>query len=283
MIPELNKSVRFDPGYASTLTESDLDHQAYSLERLIAAGRGVGHPHNHPLAAVHKTEYNQRLKFDLESIIHGYTDVLEKFQADVAGFAALMEIKAPVTEDEYSAICHYAHSVIAAEEIPAFLRQAGDVDREFVLPETYLTKQQAFSAKRADLLSRWNENFLRMDMNFYREKYDQANRKFFGKGKALASLTAELQAFATFTVETDRIPVYLTDIAFYQQEAQEIVDAEAELSYEWKQILKDHFTAEALQAYKSGVKRQLQIMSQFSEQIRKLEAAGTLKSCIQQR
>ena len=281
MIPELNKSVRFDHGYASTLTESDLDHQAYSLERLIAAGRGVGHPHNHPLAAVHKTEYNQRLKFDLESIIHGYTDVLEKFQADVAGFAALMEIKAPVTEDEYSAICHYAHSVIAAEEIPAFLRQAGDVDREFVLPETYLTKQQAFSAKRADLLSRWNENFLRMDMNFYREKYDQANRKFFGKGKALASLTAELQAFATFTVETDRIPVYLTDIAFYQQEAQEIVDAEAELSYEWKQILKDHFTAEALQAYKSGVKRQLQIMSQFSEQIRKLEAVGTLKSCIQ--
>jgi len=281
MIPELNKSVRFDHGYASTLTESDLDHQAYSLERLIAAGRGVGHPHNHPLAAVHKTEYNQRLKFDLESIIHGYTDVLEKFQADVAGFAALMEIKAPVTEDEYGAICHYAHSVIAAEEIPAFLRQAGDVDREFVLPETYLTKQQAFSAKRADLLSRWNENFLRMDMNSYREKYDQANRKFFGKGKALASLTAELQAFATFTVETDRIPVYLTDIAFYQQEAQEIVDAEAELSYEWKQILRDHSTTETLQAYKSGVKRQMQIMSQFSGQIQKLEAAGTLKSCIQ--
>lgn len=281
MIPELNKRVRFDHAYASTLTESDLDHQVYSLERLIAAGKGVGHPHNHPLTAVHKTEYDQRLKFDLESIIHTYIDALKKFQADVTGFAALMEIKAPVTEDEYRDIYHCAHSVIAAEEIPSFLRQADDVDREFILPETYLIKQQVFSVKQADFLSKWNENFLRMDMSSYREKYDQANKKFFGKGKALASLTGELQAFATFTVETDRIPVYLTDIAFYQQEAQEMATAGAELSYEWKQILQPHFTTEALHAYKIKLKKQLQTMSQFSEQIRVLEASDTLQACIQ--
>lgn len=281
MIPELNKSVRFDHSYAGRLTESDLDHQAYSLERLIAAGKGVGHPHNHPLMAVHKTDYSQRLKFDLESIIYAYTDALKKYHADVTDFVELMEIKAPVTEEEYRNICNYAHSVIAAEEIPAFLREAGNVDREFAAPEDYLTKHQVFSVKQADFLSKWNENFLRMDMNSYREKYDQANRKFFGKGKAMASLTAELQAFAAFTVETDRIPVYLTDITFYQQEVQELSAAETELSYEWRQILKSCFTAEALQAYKNGVKRQLQIMSQFSDQIRKLESAGNLKPCIQ--
>ena len=281
MIPELNKSVRFDHAYVGTLTASDLDHQAYSLERLIAAGKGVGHPHHHPLMAVHNTEYSQRLKFDLESVIRAYAEALKKFQADVNGFAALMEIKAPVTEDEYRDICNYAQSVIAAEEIPAFLRQSSNVDREFVMPETYLTKRQAFSVRQADFPSKWNENFLRMDMKPYREKYDQANKKFFGKGKALASLTAELQAFAAFAVETDRIPVYLTDITIYQQEVQEMSAAEAELSYEWKQILKVYDTADALQSYKDRIKSQLQIMSQFSEQIRKLESAGTLESCIQ--
>lgn len=281
MIPELNKSVRFDHAYVGTLTESDLDHQAYSLERLIAAGKGVGHPHHHPLMAIHNTEYSQRLKFDLESVIRAYAEALKKFQADVNGFAALMEIKAPVTEDEYRDICNYAQSVIAAEEIPAFLRQSSNVDREFVMPETYLTKRQAFSVRQADFPSKWNENFLRMDMKPYREKYDQANKKFFGKGKTLASLTAELQAFAAFAVETDRIPVYLTDITIYQQEVQEMSAAEAELSYEWKQILKVYDTADALQSYKDRIKSQLQIMSQFSEQIRKFESAGTLESCIQ--
>ena len=118
-------------------------------------------------------------------------------------------------------------------------------------------------------------------MKPYREKYDQANKKFFGKGKTLASLTAELQAFAAFAVETDRIPVYLTDITIYQQEVQEMSAAEAELSYEWKQILKVYDTADALQSYKDRIKSQLQIMSQFSEQIRKFESAGTLESCIQ--
>lgn len=150
-----------------------------------------------------------------------------------------------------------------------------------MVPENYLTKQQGFSAKQVDFLAKWNENFLHMDMNFYREKYDQANKKFFGKGKALASLTAELQAFAAFAVETDRIPVYLTDITIYQQEVKEMATAEAELAYEWKQILKEYPTKTALQDYKNGVKKQLQMMSQFSDQIRRLETAGTLENCIQ--
>lgn len=281
MVPELNKNVCFDHAYACTLTERDLDHQAYSLERLVAAGKGVGHPHHHPLMAIHKTEYSQHLKFDLESIIRAYTNALKEFQAEVTGFAVMMEAKIPETEDEYRNICNYARSFMEAEEIPAFLRQADNVDHEFMSPETYLKKQHDFSVRQEDFLSKWNKNFLRMDMNSYREKYDQANKKFFGRGKALALLAAELQAYASFTIETDRIPVYLTDIDFYQQEVQELTVVETELSYEWKQILKVYVTEENLQAYKNRVKRQLQMISQFSDQIRKFEAAGILKSCIQ--
>ena len=280
-IPELNRSVFFDRSDAGALTESDLDHQVHSLGRLIAAGKGIGHPHNHPLTAVHKTEYSQRLKFDLEPVIRAYTDALKKSQADVTGFIELMGVKAPVTKDDWREICNCACSVIATKEIPSFLRLADRLDQEFAAPEAYLIKQQAFSVKQADILSKWNENFLRMDMKFYREKYDQANKKFFGKGKALALLTAELQGFAAFPVETDRIPVYLTDITFYQQEARELDAGEAELPYEWKQILKNYSTADTLLEYKNEIKKQLQIISQFSEQIRKHEAAGTLELCIQ--
>lgn len=280
MIPELNKSVRFDHTYAGSLTESDLDHQAHSLERLIAAGKGIGHPHDHPLQVVHKTEYSQRLKFELETIIRSYRESLEVFRKDMLGFVESMEIKPPVTEDEWRDICNYARSVIAIERIPAFLRRSGSVEREFAAPETYLSMRQAFEAKKAGFLANWNENFLRMEMDTYREKYEQANKKFFGKGKALAALTSEMQSFASFTVETDRILVYLTDISFYQKEAEEIAEAEAALSYEWKEILKDHPTGEALQVYKDHVKGQLQIISHFSDQIQILENEGALKGCI---
>lgn len=278
MLPERDKSVRFDQSYAGTLTESDLEHQMHSLEQLIAAGKGIGHPHAHPLMAVRKMAYSQRLKFDLEPLILEYTDALKKFQADAAGFAECMEVRPPVVEEEWIHICNYARSIISAGEIPLFLRQADQVEREFAAAETYLAKRQAFQAKQAELLSKWNENFLLMDMNFYREKYDQANKKFFGKRKALEALRAELQAFSAFPIETERIPVYLADVGFYQQEEKEMAAAEAGLSYEWKQILKEHAAMEAFREYKDQVKRQLQIMSRFSDRIERLEAEGGLEA-----
>lgn len=281
MVPEHGKDIRFNHAYASALTESDLDHQIHSLERLIAAGKGIGHPHNHPLVAVHKKEYSQRLKVELEAIMLAYKSSLEKFREDGQAFVQQMEMSLPVTEDEWKDICNYARSVIEIEEIPSFLRNADSVDREFSVPKAYVDRRDAFALKRASFLGQWNENFLRMDMNNFREKYDQANKKFFGKGKALATLTTELQAYASFPVEMDRIPVYLTDIAFYQKEASEMDELEVKLSYEWKAIIQSYTSKAALEQYQDSVKRQLQIMHQFAGQIRKLETEGTLKSCIQ--
>ena len=100
MIPEWGTDVKFNPDYAATITESDLDHQIYSLERLVAAGKAIGHPHKHPLSAVHQNKYSQRLKFDLNSIICEYKSVLEKVRDDTSEFVHLMNINMPVSGDE---------------------------------------------------------------------------------------------------------------------------------------------------------------------------------------
>lgn len=283
MIPELEKSVRFDHAYASSLTESELDHQVHSLERLIAAGKGIGHPHNHPLAAVQQTVYNQRLKFELEGVVGTYASALEMFRNDGLSFVEMMGIEPPVTEDQWNNICNYAKIVIASEEIPVFLKQAADLDQAFTDPMMYLARQIEFSAKEAEFHTQWNENFLRMNMDSFREKYDQANKKFFGKGKAFAALTSEIQAYASFQVETDRIPVYLTDITFYQQEKKEISDKEAALPYEWKKILQDYPSTSSLQEYKESVKKQMKVMEQFTVQIQKpcIQKAQSLAGDLQ--
>ena len=83
-------------------------------------------------------------------------------------------------------------------------------------------------------------------------------------------------------METDRIPVYLADITFYQREAGEMSEAEAALSCEWREILKNCSSADELQDYKDSVKAKLQILNQFAEQICRLEAEGTLQSCLQE-
>ena len=67
---------------------------------------------------------------------------------------------------------------------------------------------------------------------------------------------AEMQLFAAFPVEVEQIPLYLTEITAYQQEEQKMEAAEAELSYDWKQILKEHLTNEELQSYKVQIQNQ---------------------------
>lgn len=279
-IPEQNQSLGFDFGDAGTLTERDLSSQALALERLVAAGKGIGHPHNHPLSAVRRTVYSQRMKFELEAVLKGYTDALQDLQAAMAGFAEQAGLMMPEAEEEWEYACNYARSLLYAGELPDLLKKTDSADREFAAPETYLVKRQAFQVKEADFLKKWNENFLHLDMNVYRERYDRANRKIFGKKKALTALTAELGAFAAFPVETERIPVYLAEVLFYQQEGKELSAVEAELSGEWKHILTAYPTAEALQEYKEQVKEQLKVLAQFLGQIDGLREAGALEACL---
>lgn len=279
MVPEHGQEICFDHVYAASLTERDLNHQTHSLERLLAAGKAVGHPYRHPLSAVRQKEYRQRLKFDLKNILLAYQSALEALNSDTALFVQKMELDMPVSETQWKDIINCAGSVIAAEEIPSFLIYADSIDREFAVPKAYLAKRDAFASKKAAFLSQWNENFLKMDMNAFREKYDQANKKFFGKGKALAALTAELQAYASFSVTTESIPVYLTDITFYQQEAKEVQELEAKLPDEWRAVLQKYTETAAFEAYQNLVAYQLQILTQFTGQLQKLETAGEWKNC----
>lgn len=280
-VPESSTDIRFDSEYAGKLTESDLDYHIRSLERLIAAGQAVGHPHRHPLAAVYQMEYSQSLKFDLKDIIAAYKTSLEKFRDDAFALSQQIRAEMPVTEEQWRNICNCARSIAAHDEIPAFLRNSDSVEREFAAPKIYMERKDAFEDKRASFLNRWNENFLRMDMSIFREKYDQANRKLIGKGKALDTLTTELQAYAAFPVETDRIPVYLTDVIFYQKEAKEIDNLEEQLSPEWKRVLQSCKTKAELERYYIFMKEQLQSMAQFADQIRALKAQGGMESCIE--
>lgn len=273
-IPELNQSVSFDHAYASALTEKDLDQHVYRLERLIAAGRGVGHPHDHPLKSIHKTEYSQKLKFELESILSGYTNALENMRKTANSFTEMVGMRPPETKKEWEQVYNCCRAVMAAEKIPGFLRQSENLNREFDRAEIYVQQRQTIEVKKAKLLAKWNENFLRMDMNSYKEKYEAANKKFIGRGKALQALQSEIHSFALFVPEIDQIPVYLSEITFFQKDAAELDHAGTALGLEWKNILQSCLTIEEFQNYKDLIKQQMEIYKRFSDQINSVESTG---------
>lgn len=257
-IPEQNVMISFDHNDVKRLTESELDHQKYALERLIAAGNGIGHPHDHPLSSIHSTAYSQQMKFQLQQDIADYQKSLAKLKNTSVEFVKETGLDMPVTEKQWMDLYEQVKNILELEKVPEFLRTSQNIEKDFSAPEIYLMKKQQFDQKKANFLDKWNENFLQMDMSLYQQKFEKASTKFFGKGRALSALTSELQAFATFSVETDRIPVYLSDIIFYQKEEKELNEMQQTLSYDWIQLLEQYSTIEELQAFKSCTKEQLQ-------------------------
>ena len=62
---------------AAALTPADLAARREALEKLIAAGRAVGHPGGHPLAPIGKTVYTQEFRMQMEDQIQKYLDTVE--------------------------------------------------------------------------------------------------------------------------------------------------------------------------------------------------------------
>lgn len=278
-IPDYGTELRFTSAYAQTITQSDLDNQRRVLEQLVATGKAIGHPHGHPLSAVRQTVYTQTLKMDLEGTVSEYKTALEGLRDSVSKFVEDLQIDEPVTEQEWQDICNYAESVISAEVIPSILLNAENLDKEFDFPIAYATERDALATRKNGLLQNWREAFLTMDMSIYRTKYDDANKKFLGKGKALNNLVNEIQSFASFAVSVEQIPAILADIEMYQKQVAAFEPKQIQLTFEWKQILEQCPSAGALQQYKEDVKRQLAIIEQFAEQIRALEKVGKLQDC----
>lgn len=280
-IPVCEKEIIFEQNYAGNLTQSELDNQRHVLERLVAAGRGIGHPSGHALKAVQQIEYTQSLKLELEDTISSYLSGLESCKKKVTAFADVMQIKMPESKEEWVQIEKYANSVISAESIPGFLMNAGNIDVEFIAPITYMQKTEELKKRKEFLRSHWNENFMQMDMNIYRKKYDEAGKKFLGKGKALNVLKDEIQAFALFQVVTENIPVLLSDVELYQRESQLVESALQSLSPDWRVIIPNYTTVQALQNYHHQIKIQMAALAGFSEQLKKLEAEGKMKSVLE--
>ena len=280
-IPDYGIELKFTLDYAKTVTQSDLDFQRRNLEQLVAIGRSLGHPHGHPLHEVGQTVYTQTLKMNLENSINSYKTSLEELKKSVNHLIEILAIDAPISEYDWMGIKADAEGIVSAETIPGIFFSANNIDREFDQPLAYMSEVEKYAKRKAVLLSSWKESFLQSDMSLIRNKYDEANKKFFGKGRALNALVAEIQSFASFEVQVSQIPAIIADIEVYQREKASLEAKKNQFSFEWRQIIAEYPTEEKLETYRDNVKRQLTTISKFSAKLRQLEDSTGMAECIE--
>ena len=72
-----------------------LDQQQMVVERMIAAAKEVGHPHNHPLKRVACTQYTQNIRSSLQTVVDTYIAQLNSIQACVKQLVDVLGEKEP--------------------------------------------------------------------------------------------------------------------------------------------------------------------------------------------
>lgn len=279
-IPDYSLEVRFSPDYVATLSQGDLDNQKRLLEQLVATGNAIGHPNGHPLSMVGQTVYSQTLKMELEESVGAYKQALISLPDQAEKLLLQLSLEQPHTEQEWDELYRCAQSIVSAENIPAIILAADNVDKEFDEPIAYVAARDTWSVKKEQLCRNWQEVFLHQDMNAYQTKYDEANKKFLGKGRALKNLVDEIQSFSNTPVQIEQIPAIIAGVRVYQQEEKILEDKNAKISYEWKQIVDAHPSERELCEYKQQVKEQLSIVAKYFYKIRQLENQGKFSDCM---
>lgn len=252
-VPDDPERISFSREFVLSLTQSDLDEHKHLLGRLIAAGRAIGHPYAHPLSEIKRYTYSQTIKIQLKDTIDRYIGSLEKLKIDMEIFFSYMGKILPRSKKEWEKARKYASGVRTLEKAPEFLWEVDSLEAEFLTADRYMEKLEAFQKKKQAFHSRWNENFLRMDMEIFKNRLEEAERKFFGRRKAVSAIITELQSYAYFKILPENIPSLLTDVVFYQKDEEEIHQIEKELSPAWQPILRDFETMKEWHSYKAGI------------------------------
>ena len=222
---ELNKDATdippFDEAFLASVKQEDLEKHTTLLERMVAAGREVGHPHQHALQQVTATTYTQRMRLALPQMLSDYQEALKAFENAQAAYQSAMP-DAAIPGSSLRAINH--RCAIAAElqrwlDAPRSWAQAESANRYLLEVRTMAGHYQKAQQLRQQLLSTWMPEFLKENGRQLRMEFNQNNSKWFlPKLFGMGDLTRRLSGYAKAPLTPEKLGSDLSVLAEYQDE-----------------------------------------------------------------
>lgn len=280
-IPESVKTYRVDRDYVASVTQADLEIKKKLLYRLTDAGRQLGHPKGHVFAIVGQTEYTQSLRRQLEDAYYDYEKSMDALQKATADFTEITGGEQPVSASQWNELLEYADCIFKAEQIPAFLMKGEPLEQLFRRALEYVSVRNQYINHRNYFLSRYNESILTVDLNVFAQRYTEANKKFFGKAKAIDEVTQALQQYVKYPVAQEQLASMSAEIEQYRQMAANYEATKNSMPDYWNAYINDGTTVEQLNMLQSEWENQLSGIERYSEKLAGLKEKGNYSECIE--
>ncbi len=102
------QTISFPENFAATVTRETLEEHRMLSERLIAAARAVGHPHNHPLSSVSLSAYSHQLRGLLPDCLAAYETALERLDQTGRPLTLVLRLGAPDSFEQWTRLAAIA-------------------------------------------------------------------------------------------------------------------------------------------------------------------------------
>ena len=224
-VPEVSAGTQYG-AEAALLTRQDLSQRREALEKLVAAGRAVGHPCGHPLAPVGKTVYTQEFRVKMDEQISTYLQAVDLLDKALDAYAKKTGEAKPAGIADLQKAIDINNELDRWNRLPMLWAQAPAPELMVKLQkaDTAAKHYQSLMMCRDRLLKVFTPDILQLaeeEANRLRGSYDKARKswtipQYFGKRR----LEAELSEFSADgqKVGRRRLGQYTQDIQNYQRE-----------------------------------------------------------------
>lgn len=279
-IPEQKKRYKPDKDFIASVTKEQLEKNKLLLERVVVAGKAVGNISGHIFSNIGQTEYSQSYRKSLEDALYRYEKSVDEFDSISEGFLNATGESKPVSEADWMYEIGLAESIINGREIPDFILCCENLDDEFSAPLTYISYRNQYIQQYQYFYSRYKESALQIDFANYGQRYIYASKKLFGKVKAIASITAELQQHMLIQAAPEYLSAYENEIQQFMWANNNYNNAKAAVPEYWNAYLDDGVTFDSLQNLKFEWEKQLEAVRTYSDKLATLKMNGSYENCI---
>lgn len=184
----------FSEEVLAQMTPAGLEERLTAVNRLVAAAKVAGHPHEHPLQCVQCTHYSQKLRVELPEAVSTYEQALEELRQAAEACARELEWAVPETLLQFRRLAEMAQHFLAAQSL------------------------------RGQLSQTWNDGFFQLDGQALLEEYSTINAKWFlPKLFGMNGLFKRMSVYSAAPVTKEAFPEAFTRLTDYQRE-QKIAD-----------------------------------------------------------
>ncbi len=218
-IKEAPELTPFDRSFLETLTRSQIESHILLVERIIAAGRAVGHPSGHPLEAVACPQYSQSLRSSLQTTAQAYEARCQGLLEPVAQLSAALGETKPRSWEALRKLSEIAAQLVCWYHMPPAWARTDCPQLYFEEIGQLAQHSATVKALEERLLSVFEPGIMTQDgSSLFREFAEASEKWFLPKTLAMNKLAKKLNVYAKQPLDKSQLHTHITALRDHQAE-----------------------------------------------------------------